>query len=80
MYLDCTCASITIETWNNLMKYKRKVSYKLLCKKIKEQLPELYNSLSLNLRTYYEDNTYKTKTHYILTHSGIEYFIKYNNK
>lgn len=44
---------------------------------IKKFLPEFYSQLSLNLPNPY--NYFRTKTHLILVHSGIEYFFKFNN-
>lgn len=42
---------------------------------VKKQIPSLYESLALNCYNPY--NYYRTKTHLILIHSSIEYFIPY---
>ena len=57
------------------MRGARKCSYKRLVARIKKELPELYNALCLNLYNPYEESCQQTKTHYILVHSSIEYFI-----
>ena len=51
----------------------RKASYKNLKRKIKSELPELYYALGLNFPN--PQACKQTKTHYILVHSAIEYFI-----
>ncbi len=76
MYLECTCADIGIDKWNELMRGARKCSYKRLVKKVKKELPMLYNELSLELYNPYENDCRQTKTHYILVSSAIEYFIR----
>jgi hypothetical protein len=76
MYLECTCENISIDQWNELMKGARKASYKRLVRLVKKEIPSLYNSLCLNLYNPWENNCQQTKTHYILVHSAIEYFIR----
>ncbi len=76
MYLDCTCENISQRKWNSLMAGARKASYKNLVRLIKKKMPELYNSLSLDLYNPWENDCQQTKTHYILVHSAIEYFIR----
>lgn len=75
MYLESTCVGIGIDRWNELMKGARKCSYKRLVARIKKEIPDLYESLSLNFYNPWEDQCQQTKTHYILVWSGIEYFI-----
>ena len=75
MELDCTCVGISIDKWESLMKGKRKTNYQGLIRKIKKHLPALYNDLVLDYYNPFENQCYSTKTHYILTHSMIEYFI-----
>ena len=75
MRLQCTCQDITKQEWDKLMKGRRPMSYKCLKRRIKRSLPHLYDELSLDYYNPYESATYRTKTHYILTHSSIEYFI-----
>lgn len=71
---NCTC--IDIQEWEKLMKGAKQFSYSKLKKLIKEQVPELYDSLALDFYNPWEDATKETKTHYILVHSGIEYFFR----
>lgn len=76
MYLECSCTQIPLSQWDVLMKGKRPLNYKWLVSKIKRELPELYASLDLNLFNPWWESCYRTNTHYILTHSAIEYFLK----
>ena len=76
MYLDCTCYSVSAEMCEHLMKNMRHTNYRNLIKRIKNEIPDLYISLALNLNNPYSKQCGETKTHYILVHSGIEYFIK----
>lgn len=76
MHLECTCAQISADKWAELMKGGKPINYKWLINKIKMEMPELYNSLCLNLYNPWENNCMQTKTHYILVHSAIEYFIR----
>ena len=76
MYLECTCVDITETQWDKLMRGARKASYKRLVAKIKREIPELYRALSLDLNNPWENDCAQTKTHYILVHSAIEYFIR----
>lgn len=75
MYYDTCCCKITTDEWNKLMTGARKTSYKSLKRKIKSELPELYYALGLNFPNPYWQACKQTKTHYILVHSAIEYFI-----
>ena len=76
MYLECTCETISLSKWERLMQGARKASYKNLVRLIKKEIPELYSSLSLDLYNPWENDCQQTKTHYILVHSAIEYFIR----
>lgn len=77
MYLETNCVNCGgIDRWNELMKGARKCSYKRLVARIKKEIPSLYESLCLNLYNPWEGDCQQTKTHYILVHSGIEYFIR----
>ena len=75
MKLQCTCQDITKQEWDKLMKGRRPMSYQWLKRRIKLSLPHLYDELMLDYYNPFEGDTYRTKTHYILTHSAIEYFI-----
>lgn len=78
--LDTTCANITLDTWEKYMEDKAPYPYQSLCRLILEQLPALYAELSLNLYNPWEDNTYITPTHLVLTHSATEYFFTYHHE
>ena len=75
MFLEYTCTNISLETWETLMQNAKDFNYKKLLKLIKTNLPELYKALALDLPNPYAEHTQQTKTHYILVHSAIEYFI-----
>ena len=75
MFYETCCSETTTENWNRLMKGSRKASYRHLIRRIKRELPDLYANLGLNFPNPYEHLTRQTKTHYILVHSTIEYFI-----
>ncbi|SQC36293.1 Uncharacterised protein [Helicobacter fennelliae] len=74
--LVATCSSIDSVSWKQLMRGKRKTSYSKLCNLIKDNLPHIYEALCLELFNPYSAFTFKTNTHFILTHSAIEYFFK----
>jgi hypothetical protein len=74
MYLECTCCDINQSKWDRLMKGATRTDKVKLNRLIKHEMPELYEALFLNLYNPY--NYYKTKTHWVLVHSAIEYFIK----
>jgi hypothetical protein len=78
MYLECTCADITADKWNELMKGAKPINYKWLVNKIKRELRYLYNDLALEYYNPYAEQCKVTKTHYILVSSAIEYFIQKN--
>lgn len=75
MYYDTNCTQVTFDKWNALMKGAKKASYKRLVSRIKNELPSLYMELSLQFPNPYADQCRQTKTHYILVHSAIEFFI-----
>ena len=75
MYYETNCTCINIDEWNQLMKGARKCSYKRLVSQIERELPELYRDLCLNYYNPFESQCKQTRTHFILVHSAIEYFI-----
>jgi hypothetical protein len=77
LYLEATCVGINQWEWDRLMDGATRANKKAVNKLVKNHLPDLYGDLSLNLRNPY--NYFKTKTHLILVHSGIEYFIRFEN-
>lgn len=76
MYLEYSCAEITTDKWNELMKGAKPINYKWLVNKIKRELRYLYDELALDYYNPYEEQCRVTKTHYILVSSAIEYFIR----
>ena len=76
MYLEYTCCDVSPQKLERLMKGKRRTNYRELKKRIKEELPELYAELALNLYNPWSSECGETDTHYILVHSAIEYFIR----
>lgn len=76
MKLEYTCCEITLDKWNDLMKGSKPINYDWLKNKIRKHLPDLYKDLYLDYNNPYGQQSKVTKTHYILVHSSIEYFIK----
>jgi hypothetical protein len=76
MTFECSCKGISVERWNELMKGARRVNYTRLVRKIKQELPTLFQELALDFYNPWENECKQTRTHYILVHSGIEYFIR----
>jgi len=76
MHFIGTCADVTAGKRERLMKGAKRFSYKTLCLLIKEQFPELYESLALNFYNPWSTKTQHTATHYILVHSASEYFFR----
>lgn len=76
MYYETNCTEISISEWNRLMKGAKKCSYKKLVAKIKKEIPTLYSGLMLDIYNPWENDCKQTKTHFILVHSAIEYFIR----
>lgn len=75
MYYETNCTCTTIDEWYRLMKGARKCSYKRLVRQIRKDLPSLYQSLALQYYNPFAEQCCQTKTHFILVHSGIEYFL-----
>ena len=74
--LECCCADISGRKWDKLMDGAVKANGFKIRGMIKEQLPELYEELSLDFYNPYEQQSQRTKTHLIYVHSAIEYFLK----
>ena len=58
------------------MKGIKPINDKWLVKKIKTQMPQLYEALALDYYNPYENKCGVNQDYYILVHSSIEYFIK----
>lgn len=76
MTFECSCIGISVEMWNELMKGARRASYPRLVARIKRELPTLFQALALDFYNPWENECKQTRTHYILVHSAIEYFIR----
>lgn len=76
--LICTCESISQSKWDNLMQGTTKANGRLIRHHIKNNLPTLYDSLSLQFYNPYEGRSVKKKGLLVYVHSGIEYFLRYN--
>ena len=72
---ECNCTEISITKWEQLMKDAVKANKGKVNRLVKKYLPWLYSKLQLDFHNPY--NYYRTKTHLVLVHSNIEYFIKY---
>ena len=72
----CNCTEITSNRWIELMEGAKKANGSKIKGMIKKQFPELYHGLCLDFPNPYEQNSKRTKTHYIYVHSAIEYFFK----
>lgn len=75
MYYETDCTRITMNEWKALMKGARRCSYKRLVTRIRHELPALHRKLALQYYNPFESQCRQTRTHFILVHSGIEYFI-----
>lgn len=75
LYLECTCEGISIKEWNKLMKGATRANHKMINRLVKKHLPDLFHALALDLYNPY--HYFKTKTHLILVHSSIEYFLRF---
>jgi len=75
LILEGTCASFDIRKCEQLMAGATRANRPVLNQLVKKHLPELYRALSLDLYNPYD--YFKTKTHLILVHSAIEYFLRY---
>ena len=71
---ECCCADVTERRWEQLMKGHKPCSYKRLVSLIQRDCPSMYNTLQLYLGNPYSGQCCKTRTHYVLVHSAIEYF------
>lgn len=84
LQLEATCVGITAREWDKLMEGATRADRDKVNKLVKEHLPDLAKSLSMDhlplkkLRWYNPYNYYKTRKHLVLVHSSIEYFIRYN--
>lgn len=76
MYFKCTCADVTQEEWDELMKGRKPINYDILVNKVRKDCPNLYKKLHLELNNPYKNDCYETDEYYVLTHSCTNYFFK----
>lgn len=76
LWLEATCSGIDLAQWNRWMSGATRADHRRIDGLVRKHLPDLYESLSLNLRNPY--HYFKTRTHLILVHSAIEYFLAYS--
>jgi hypothetical protein len=76
IFLETDCTQTSQAEWNNMMQSRRRFSYRKLVSIIRYQCPELYEGLGLKFPNEFNDKTWRTPTHLILTHSAIEYFFR----
>lgn len=77
LYLENTCSSVTIREYDKLYEKATRANKSTINKLVLDHLPDLYEGLALNLWNPY--HYYKTKTHLILIHSQIDYFLRWIN-
>ena len=76
LYFEASCVNVSQQKWDDLMSGAKKGNKREINKLVKRFLPDLYIGLALNYYNPY--NYYRTDTHLILVHSGIEHFLKFN--
>ena len=69
------CTRMTLRQFDFLMEGAVKANGSKIRRMIKQQIPDLYESLALEFYNPYESNSQRTPTHYVYVHSGIEYFL-----
>ena len=74
--LDACCCDISLAQWDRWMAGATRADRRAVNRLVRRHLPELYQSLSLNLLNPYA--YHKTRRHLILVHSGIEHFLRYS--
>jgi len=76
LYYETNCTAINIYKWDELMKGAVRADHTRIDSLVKLLIPDLYHDLALEFHNPY--NYYRTKTHLVLVHSMIEYFLKIN--
>jgi hypothetical protein len=74
--LEATCSSITEREWDKLTKGATKADVKTVERLIREH--HTADKWFTGPTNPYRKDCFKTKTHIIYTHSGIEYFFRYS--
>ena len=73
---ETSCVGIDMDHFDELMHNMKQYSYRTLIKLIQRDEPEMYHDLRLDLLNPWADQCGQTDTHFMLIHSGIEYFFK----
>ncbi|MBP6238820.1 MAG: hypothetical protein KA270_17400 [Saprospiraceae bacterium] len=77
-YIGC-CANFTLRQWEELMDGTVKANGAHIRKLIKKHLPELYHEIALGFYNPHEHKSVKKKGLLVYVHSGIEYFLQFEN-
>ena len=72
---ECNCTQMSKRKWDSYMADAKRANKFEINRLVKILLPDLYEQLALDYYNPY--NYYRTPSHLIVIHSGIEYFIKY---
>ena len=78
LWLEATCSGINLAQWERWMAGATRADHRQIDRLVLRHLPDLYESLSLNLWNPY--HYFKTSRHLILVHSAIEYFLAYRRE
>jgi hypothetical protein len=84
LYCEYDCCSITLTKWDKLMEGAIRANKYIINRLLKEFCPEHFVSFGFDIKPlkdlgwFNPYNYYRTKTHIIVVHSGIEYFYKIN--
>lgn len=77
-YIGC-CADYSFEKWKELMSGTVKANGAQIRKLIKKHLPDLYYNLALEFPNLHEYRSVKKEGLLVYNHSGIEYFLQFEN-
>jgi hypothetical protein len=80
---ETNCTAISPRKWDKLMQGHKRANFYEINKLLKKFVPEMFESFGFDLKPLKELNWfnpyhyYRTEKHFIIVHSGIEYFFKY---
>jgi hypothetical protein len=75
LWLENACSGIGLKQWEEQMNGSVRADKRRINALVRRHLPEMYQDLALNLYNPYR--YFKTRSHLILVHSAIEYFLRY---